>query len=74
MHLDPSGVVRRELQKRVAFAADGQDDPVVLQLGRSALDLLAARLEALQTLMDVGDRQQPAAALAEEINDRFVEF
>ena len=41
MHADLAGVIRRELEQRVALAADGDDDAVLLQLIDGALDLLA---------------------------------
>jgi hypothetical protein len=73
MHANLAGVIRRELEQRVALAAHGDDDAVLLQLIDCAFDLLARGVDAFETLPDLFDRKHPAAAAAEEIGNRLSE-
>ena len=73
MHANLAGVIRRELEQRVALAAHGDDDAVLLQLIDGALDLLARRVDTIETLPDLFDRKHAAAAAAEEIGNRLSE-
>ncbi len=73
MHADLSGVVRRELEERIALAANGDDDAVLLQLVHHALDLLARQLGVSKSLPNVFDREEPVTALAEKVGDRLSE-
>src|SRR4029077_21226580 len=70
-HADLAGVIRRELHERIAFAANGHDDAVLLHLVDGAFDLLAANLGIGQTLPDVADGEQTAAPLAEKVGNRL---
>jgi hypothetical protein len=74
MNFDSAGVVRRELEKRVALAADREDDAVVLELVERVADFLARRFEACEAFVDVGGGEQTASALPQQINDGFVKF
>ena len=69
VHANAAGVIRRELEERVALAADGDDDAVLFELFDGALDLLTRGVGALQTLPDFLDREQTAAAPAKKIGD-----
>ena len=72
MHADPAGVIRRELEQRVAFAADGEDDePSAPSRLDGALDLFAGtrRNAGVETGGDVRDRKNAVSPLAQQSYD-----
>ena len=71
VNLDASGVIRRELEERIALAADGEDDAVALELLDGALDLARGVASgSARRSCDLADGEQPIAALAQQFDDR----
>jgi hypothetical protein len=73
MHADVAGVVRGELEQRVAFAADGKKDAFAFQGVDGAGDFLALELRIGEALVNLSDAEETVAAEAKEIDDRLLQ-
>ena len=73
VHADAAGVVGRELEERVALAADRDDDAVALHLLDGAGDVVAGGVGIGEALGDLLDGEQAAAALAQQFGDALFE-
>ena len=74
MHLHGAGVVRRELQERVALAAHRDQHAVALELLDDDRHLVARDLGVSETLVDLADCQKAVTALAKEPDDIVFEL
>ena len=74
MHANESGMIRRELEKRIALAANGDDRAVALELLDGELDFFARGIVIGKAFPDFFDAEQTTAALPEKVDDRLLKI
>ncbi len=74
VNFDAAGVVRRELEQRIALSAHGEDHAVSLEILHGQGDLLAADRGVGEALVDVADVEQAIAAASQELDDALLEL
>ncbi len=72
VNFDAAGVVRRELEQRIALPAHGEDHAVGLEILHGQGDLLAADRGVGEALVDVADVEQAIAAASQELDDALL--